>query len=100
MIYDYVDDNNKIVSFTKAEMNVVAVVYDGNFGETAGGFTCSLIDTLFRADRQNFAKLSTLYPELANAVKAWSEGDLSDRVNLVKSRENSYKFLARRSDSV
>lgn len=71
--------------FTEEELHVANVVYDGNFGYRAGGFTCALIEAIFRATGDNFSKLQSQWPDLVKAVTAWKSGDLSDRVNKVSS---------------
>lgn len=51
-------------------------------GLEPGSFRKALLEAMFRADRDNFAKLRSVFPEAALAVDAWRYGDLAQRAGL------------------
>ena len=73
--------NESITEITKEEAQVFWVAWDKHPPAIEpGDFRKMLIEAFFRADHENFAKLESVFPEVAAAVKAWSHGDLAQRV--------------------
>lgn len=76
-----------MTEITKEEAQVYWVARDKYPpGIEPGSFRKALIEVFFLADDENFAKLYTVFPEMAAAINAWRHGDLSERVKILGGR--------------
>ena len=76
-----------MTEITKEEAQVYWVAWDKYPPAIRpGDFRKELIEAFFRADSENFAKLASVFPEIAAAVKAWQQGDLAERARALGGR--------------
>lgn len=69
-----------MAEITKEEAQVYWVAWDKHPPAIEpGDFRKVLIQAFFRADTENFAKLESVFPEIAAAVRESRHGDLAER---------------------
>lgn len=73
--------------FSNEELQVTYFVLGSGFGIPSGSFVTSLIDSIFKADMTNRAKLRIVFPAYVDAVDAYVNGDLHSRIMAWKNEQ-------------
>lgn len=63
-----------------------------------GGFFTALFHAMSHADGVNLARLQVVFPEEVAAFRAWTQGDLAQRVRAIPEHETKGERLQRRPD--